>query len=136
MTTGGCLCGKIRFSIQGESIGSGACYCKDCQAACGGAPAYAAVFQKADFTLIQGEAKLFWTESETGNRIGRAFCGDCGTPLYGLNESRPDYLPVMAGALDDNSQFKVMALSWVSAAKSWHSLDPGASQFEKNIPSE
>lgn len=136
MKTGGCLCGAIRFTVEGDSLGSGACFCLDCQASNGGAPAYGAVYQKGDFTLILGEPKIYWSQSETGNRIGRAFCPECGTNIYGINESRPDYLPISAGALDDNSDFKVMALSWVSTAKPWHTLDPNIPAFEKNIPSE
>lgn len=136
MTTGGCLCGTVRFSIDEDSIGSGACYCTDCQATCGGAPAYAAVFETNKFKVTQGAPKVYWTTSETGNRIGRAFCPDCGTPVYGINESRPDYRPVMAGALDDTSTFHVIALSWVSAAKPWHTLDAAIPAFDKNIPNE
>jgi len=136
MTKGGCLCGAIRFSITGKSMGSGACFCLDCQASNGGAPAYAAVHQKSDFLLEKGEPKVYWSQSETGNRIGRAFCADCGASIYGINESRPDYLPITARALDDNSDFKVMALSWVSTTKPWHTLDSNIPAFEKNIPSE
>lgn len=133
MRTAQCLCGAIKLEITGEPLGSGACFCPECQKTAGGGPAYAAVFEK-DTVRIVGEPAVHWTMSKTGNRIGRAFCPDCGTPLFGLNEAKPGYMPVMAGALDDPAEFKIMALSWVKTAQPWHHLDPGVPAFDGNIP--
>ncbi len=134
--TGGCQCGAIRFTIEGDSLASGACYCPDCQKACGGAPAYAAVFTADQFKIAQGEPRMHYVTSETGNKVGRAFCPDCGTPLYGTNDSRPDYMPVMLGALDDPSGFTMMAYSWASTAQPWHDMKDSIPTFDKNIPPE
>ncbi|MDX2144159.1 MAG: GFA family protein [Rhodospirillaceae bacterium] len=132
--TGGCMCQAIRFEITGEFLGSGACYCRECQYTCGGGPANAVVVQKWQMKLLKGQPHTHWTKSETGNPIGRSFCAVCGTPLFGMNESRPDYLPIMVGALDDPSEFRPMALSWVSSAQPWHRFDPELPKFDKNIP--
>ena len=38
---GGCQCGAIRYRIEGEFMGSGACHCRSCQYSTGGGPNYA-----------------------------------------------------------------------------------------------
>jgi len=41
---GGCLCGAVRFTVVGDPVVAGACYCRDCQYASGGGPAYGMVY--------------------------------------------------------------------------------------------
>lgn len=133
--TGGCMCGAIRYEITGKLLGGGACYCRDCQLTCGGAPAYAVVSLKSQMRIQRGVPKTYVSMSATGNQVSRYFCGDCGTPLFGANAARPDYVPVMVGSLDDASWFNPQLNSWVATARPWHHLDPAVPAYDGNIPS-
>ena len=80
--TGGCACGAIRFKITAPFIATGACHCTDCQKASGGGPNYVGLAPKDAFVVTKGKAKLYVTKSDNGTDATRAFCPDCGTPLW------------------------------------------------------
>ncbi|SRR6266536_213100 len=92
--TGGCLCGAIRYEINGKPKLAVSCHCRDCQYVSGGAPAHALIILKNDVTITKGSAEAYWTLSAKGNRIARLFCKQCGTPLFAKNENHPEFLPV------------------------------------------
>ena len=99
---GGCHCGRVRFTYAGELGGrQGAvtvCYCRDCRKAQGFAAAVAPA-EAAGFKLTQGADLIREYESTPGKR--RAFCAQCGSPLYSRRDDRPEVLRVRLGAFDD-----------------------------------
>lgn len=132
---GGCLCGKIRFRIDGKSFGSGQCYCPDCRKTCGGGPANGFVITRDSLTLIKGKPKSYTSKTHAGGKSTRQFCGDCGTPLFGSKDSSPGTIAVMVGALDDDADFRPQAISWAGTAPEWAHLDDSLPRFEKDIVS-
>jgi hypothetical protein len=86
---GGCLCGEIRFSLDGDSRMNLACHCSDCTRYNGGAPAYEAVFERTAFALTKGAPRAYAGKGDSGRGIVRHFCSDCGTPLYVELEKLP-----------------------------------------------
>lgn len=52
--TGGCLCGKVRFVANGESLRVGICHCMDCRKH-HGALFYAAADYPKQAVIIEGE---------------------------------------------------------------------------------
>lgn len=128
---GGCLCGAIRFHIQGEILGAGACHCRDCQYISGGAPAYVLIVPKSALQMEKGKPACFENVAESGVRRLRHFCSTCGTPLFAENSKYPAAISVKAGTLDDTSLFKPQAHFWTSSAARWHSFEPGMPQFAR-----
>jgi hypothetical protein len=98
MHTGQCLCGGIRFEINGELAPIQICYCKQCQRAQGTALATNIPVALSAFRLIVGKELIRSYESTPGKH--RCFCGVCGSPLYSKRESLPDVLRIRAGLLD------------------------------------
>jgi len=75
--TGGCMCGAVRYEATGTPVNSSYCHCNSCRKHTG-APVVMLVGYKLDqVTFTKGERKIY--NSSPG--VGRAFCGDCGTPL-------------------------------------------------------
>lgn len=130
-TSGGCLCGAIRYRVDGPVLGSAACHCRDCQYVCGGAPAYVFVVNKSSIDIQKGMPAHFDNVADSGNRRRRYFCSSCGTPLFAEDSAYPDIASIKAGSLDDTSLYKVRAEFWSQSAPEWHQFDAHAPKFPK-----
>jgi hypothetical protein len=75
--TGGCLCGAGRYETTGEAFNVIHCHCRSCRKH-NGAPLVTVAGFKADQVTFSGDKRKIY-ESSPG--VGRAFCGNCGTPL-------------------------------------------------------
>ena len=130
---GGCACGAIRFKITAPLIAVGVCHCIDCQKATGGAPNYAALAPSAAFEVTKGEAKVYTSKGDSGADIGRAFCPECGTPLWGVQALAP-LTTVKLGALDDSSDLTPALHLYVASAAPWHLMHEGLPAYPKMPP--
>ncbi|MGY8677187.1 GFA family protein [Bradyrhizobium sp. UFLA05-153] len=132
--TGGCACGAIRFRINAPLMGVGICHCTDCQKASGGGPNYVALAPKTGLEVTKGEAKIYSRKADSGGDVGRAFCPDCGSPLWSLPPNAP-FLTVKLGALDSNSDLTPALHLYTSSAPPWHLMHEGLPTFPKMLPS-
>jgi hypothetical protein len=93
---GSCLCGAVRFTVDGEFERFFLCHCTHCRKDTGSA--YAA-------NLFSSTAKLSWSSGEeqvrtfqlTGTRHARSFCANCGSALPCAANG---FVAVPAGSLD------------------------------------
>ena len=96
--TGSCLCGGLRYEIQGEIGDIVQCHCRKCRKANGTAFATNAPIQKADFKIVQGERLLKKFQSTATTQ--RCFCADCGSPIISIKAETPDVYRLRIGTLD------------------------------------
>ena len=75
--TGGCMCGAIRYQVDGRPDRVLHCHCQSCRQHTGAAAATLAVFAPEQVRFSGSARKLF--NSAPG--VGRAFCPDCGSSL-------------------------------------------------------
>ena len=116
---GGCACGAIRYRSESAPIYMGNCHCRDCQRATGTAY-FAAVQVKADdFRMLQGEPGWYETLADRGHAMRRAFCPQCGSPLFLINTRRENVWILYAGSLDDPSWFKPSRDIYTDSAQPW-----------------
>lgn len=132
--TGGCLCGAVRYESAGEPVFSLLCHCRDCQRSSGSAYNAALRVPAAGFRATQGAPKLYARTADSGNRVTRAFCGECGSPLTLQVSTRPDLIGLRAGTLDDPSAFRPEAHIFVRSAQPWDHLDPSLPHYETYPP--
>ena len=132
--TGGCACGSIRYGFYEPVLAQLACHCRSCQYHSGGSPAYGVVVKRDNFRVTKGRPKEFTTLSEQGNHITRSFCGDCGTPLYALNDAHEDVCTIKVGSLDEPERFKPRVHIWMSEAQPWHRRGAFTARFSRNPP--
>ena len=76
---GSCLCGGVRFEIDGPLMRSSHCHCRQCQKAHGAPFRTRARVAAADFRYLLGEELVSFYESTPGTR--RGFCKVCGAPV-------------------------------------------------------
>ncbi len=75
--TGGCLCGAVRYRVQGPPLSTIYCHCNSCRKHTGAPVVALAGYRRDQVTYLSGAPRLY--ESSPG--VGRAFCGECGTPM-------------------------------------------------------
>ncbi len=75
--SGGCMCGAVRYEASGEPFSVTQCHSHSCRKHNGGPVVTLAGFTSGQVAFSGTERKIY--ESSPG--VGRAFCGNCGTPL-------------------------------------------------------
>ena len=120
--TGGCLCGKVRYSVEADPIATRICWCRDCQYFAAGGGTVNVVFQTEAVT-IEGPLRVFESVADSGNRMRRQFCENCGTPVVSGAESRPHLTILRAGTLDDPEVANPSMAIWTDSAPSWACID-------------
>lgn len=131
--TGGCACGAIRYSITSEPLFSNHCQCRDCQRESGGGHGSYATFARADVTLT-GEAKHWDMVADSGNVKTRAFCTQCGVPVYMTFAAMPDIFTIRAASLDEPARYRPQAVTYASRGHGWDHLDPDLPKFAAMPP--
>jgi hypothetical protein len=131
---GGCACGAVRFKTTASPIGVGVCHCLDCQKSSGGGPNYVALIPKGAVEVTKGEAKVYISQGDSGAEIGRAFCADCGSPLWSVPGGEAPFVPVKLGAFDDPSGFAPNLHLYTDSAQPWHLMHDGLPRFPKMPP--
>lgn len=121
--TGGCRCGKVRFSIAADPIAVRACWCRDCQYWASGNATLNAVFS-AEAITVEGETTAFVSMANSGETMHRRFCPSCGTPLFSDAQSRPHVRIVRVGAMDERDRFAPSGVIWAASAPCWAPIDP------------
>lgn len=130
MIEGSCLCGAVRFAIDGGMSGMVICHCSMCRKAAGGA-AGAFFVARRDEVTWQGEEYLTVYRSSPG--LERSFCSRCGTAMTGANLIEPDETIILAAnALDDDIAARVVAHEYAAAKTPWEGDD--APHFDGAFP--
>jgi hypothetical protein len=134
---GSCLCGSIRYELQGSLGPVYCCHCKNCQKATGSAFAPLVAIESSRFRWASGE-ELVTRHTSTGETGGvtRWSCSRCGSAL-GLVSSVPEFQDscgILVGTLDDTADLKLWGHEWVSSQPPWFKLHDGLPAFEGYPP--
>ena len=130
--TGGCLCGAVRYKCSAEPISMGICHCRDCQQATGSAFA-AGMLVPRNALAITGNVNYFDVIGDSGNPVGRGFCPICGSRLFS-KPPNPEFIGIMAGSLDDPSDFEPQAEIYAASAQPWAYLNLELPKYAKLPP--
>ncbi|MFO1167109.1 MAG: GFA family protein [Rhodoblastus sp.] len=129
-TTGGCLCGNIRYTLKAEPALTVVCHCTHCQKASGSAFSTNLVVQRADLDFT-GEMAAYDDKADSGNTLKRSFCPKCGSSIMSESSGRPGAAVLKAGSLDDPSKVKPGMEIWTRSAQPWVKLQGEMVQMEK-----
>jgi hypothetical protein len=128
MHKGSCLCGNVRYELTAELGDFGYCHCISCRKASGSAHAANAPISRAHFRLLGGADTLREFESSPGKF--RAFCSNCGSPIYAYLAATPDALRIRLGCLDTPFTRQPKAHTFISEKAPWEPISDGLPQFE------
>ncbi|ABC64034.1 GFA family protein [Erythrobacter litoralis] len=128
--SGGCLCGKVRYSVVADPAMAVNCHCKNCQRQSGSA--FSTIIGVPDGSVsIEGEYKTYEDHGESGQEVLRDFCGNCGSPLFNRVAATPGLIWIKVGTLDDTADFTPAMHLWTKSKQHWLDL-AGATAFETN----
>ncbi|MDO8290782.1 MAG: GFA family protein [Parvibaculum sp.] len=132
MITGSCLCGTVRFRINGTISGIVECHCSMCRKTSGGAFGAYFVAHRADI-LWQGETAL--TQYQSSDNLTRSFCAHCGSAVTGANLTPGDGTIILAAnLLDTDIGPSVIAAEHLQSKIRWHENEKSAPQFGGAFP--
>ena len=123
LITGGCLCGKVKYTFSAKPIFSGNCHCRDCQKSSGSAYT-PALFVPENAVNISGHVQYYATKADSGRRVSRGFCPNCGSQLFSQLELLPDMLGIRAGSLDNPDEYKPNMDIFTASAACWDVMNP------------
>ena len=122
--TGGCLCGAVRYRVDGPLRPIFMCHCTQCRRMTGHLMAATAA-RRADFRLLS-DGELKWFESSREAR--RGFCGRCGSTLFWEGVGL-DRISIAAGSLDDTRGLTIACHIFVADKGDYYQIEPGAPQI-------
>ncbi|HYL02026.1 MAG TPA: GFA family protein [Steroidobacteraceae bacterium] len=126
---GGCLCGAVRYAVDGPMRAVVLCHCTQCRRNTGHFMAATAARHR-DFRLLAQE-QLRWYDSSAAAR--RGFCGRCGSVLFWQGAGR-EYISIAAGSLDGTTGLESACHIFVADKGDYYSIDDGLPQHPGEGP--
>jgi len=127
--TGGCQCGRVRYTIEPAHSIVYACHCRECQKQSSSAfglsmPVRASTIQ------LSGDPAFYERPNHSGSSTRCFFCPNCGSRIYHRDASAGEFISLKAGTLDDTSGLTLAAHLWVCRKQPWLPIDTDLPAFE------
>jgi hypothetical protein len=132
MAEGGCLCGAVRYAVEGPPLDAGYCHCRLCQRSTGAPVVAWATWPEARFAWTKGTPNLF-ASSPQGQRW---HCGTCGTQLLFARMNGPDHRDVTLASLDDPAQLAPEYHIWTTSRIAWFDIADSLPRHPDGGPDE
>jgi hypothetical protein len=91
-----CSCGALRMTCSGDPVRISVCHCRECQRRTGSVFG-AQIWFERDCVRLEGAAKTFSRQGDSGATIDFSFCPVCGSTLTWRQEARPDLVAIALG---------------------------------------
>jgi hypothetical protein len=126
-TSGGCLCGGVRFELSEPAGSWGYCHCTRCQKRSGTAASPQARIDGNTFRLLQGEELVqAWRHPDGG--FEKCFCRDCGAHLFSRNPDDPSQMSIRMAAFDEPPDESPSWRTFVAYAAHWEPIPDDATE--------
>lgn len=132
---GACHCGELTYEAFIDPNRITICHCSDCQIMSGTAFRTVAHVTADQFKLLSGEPKTYVKTGDSGAARIMAFCGTCGTQLYGTGEGEAAKLiSLRIGTSNQRAELAPVRQIWRRSAVNWLD-DLGISESHQRAPS-
>ena len=121
--SGACLCGSVKYQVDGPLRPVVYCHCEQCRRTSGHYVSATACSPK--HLTITAEDGLRWFRSSSHTRP--AFCASCGSSLF-WRPYHGEYVSIMAGTLDGPTGLKAVKHIFVPAVADYYSIHDGLPQ--------
>ena len=127
MLDGACLCGRIKYEIEGRPRFMYQCHCGKCRAASGASFVTNIIVDADRFNITAGKESLAAFESSP--RKFRYFCAACGSPMYSQGEKTKHIVSVRCGTLKQDPGLRVAYHAFVASKAAWIDICDEQPQF-------
>ncbi|MBV2187333.1 MAG: GFA family protein [Rhizobium sp.] len=128
--TGACLCGGVRFTVEGAVGPVVFCHCSQCRRQSG--LHYAATDVPRGRLTVTGEDLISWYRAS--DEATRGFCSHCGSALFWKRDGGEN-ISVVAGAFDLPSGLAGGYHIYCADKGDFYSIDNGLPQYQASKPS-
>jgi len=129
-STGGCLCGAVRFTATADPLMTFVCHCRDCQKFTGSAFGALVVFPKESVT-VTGPMKTFSSPGGSGKPILRHFCPECGSSIAEEAAGAPGRIVLNIGTFDEPKSVAPARETFCDDALPWIHVTGDVQRFAK-----
>lgn len=130
-TTGGCLCGAVRYEVKGSLRDVVNCHCSMCQRLHGNFGPHSKAL-KVNITITRDDGLAWYKTSEIAQR---GFCRECGSGLF-WEPFDLDATGIIAGTLDSPTGLKTLGHIFVAEKPDFYEIGDGLPQFEGSSDGE
>ena len=123
--TGGCLCGALRYEIDGTGESASHCHCRMCRKAAGAAFVTWLGVAHDKFRFTAGKP-LSYRSSDSASRL---FCGACGSQIQFDYHGAHDHTHITVGTLDEPGRVTPERHIWVKDRVPWANCKDGLAEF-------
>jgi len=125
VTTGGCLCGAVRYQVRGSLRDVVNCHCSMCQHLHGGFGPHSKA-PKENITITNNDGLSWYKTSEVAQR---GFCRICGSSLF-WQPFDMDATGIIAGSLDAPTGLRTIGHIFVGEKPDFYEITDHHPQFE------
>ncbi|MDR0775062.1 MAG: GFA family protein [Azonexus sp.] len=116
---GHCLCGTVKFEIDGDRFKLYQCHCSLCRRQGGSLSNTATIVPDSNFRWLGGEEFISSWKHDRGFRSD--FCSICGSPVPNPLRNMP-YFWVPAGLFEQGGELEIVAHLCTASKASWDSI--------------
>lgn len=127
-TTGSCLCGAVKYEVEGAAKGVTNCHCPMCRKQHGAPFATYGGYPNDRFRLTAGAEKL--RSYRSGEKTARQFCETCGSSLFFVESDHPNETWVALGTLDGDPGAPIEKHIFVGQKAPWFTITDDIRQYE------
>lgn len=126
--SGRCLCGAVTYVATGKPVVVAQCHCEECRRLSGTGHTVGAMFS-SDAVTVNGKLGEFRYSSGKDSEVTKAFCANCGSPIYGKNTRLPGHLTLTLGTMDDADGLNVEVVIFERDKPHWDQLGRDVMSF-------
>lgn len=130
MIKGSCLCGKVHYEYSGEIQEIAMCHCSQCRQAQGGPFATNSPIDSQKLKISGKENIREFRSSE--NKV-RAFCQNCGSPLYSARNDLPGVKRLRVGTIETTFTCENVYHIFTTSKAPWYSIADSFTQFDTQM---
>jgi hypothetical protein len=126
---GSCLCGSVRFEIDGPFEGAVHCHCASCKKLSGGVGTTSGRIATEAIRVVAGDELLRTFQPAEGS--AKTFCAVCGSNLFGAGWPASEVSVVRLATLDEALEQAPQAHMFVRSVATWETVpDDGLPRFD------